>query len=57
MKRSFSRFLLRLFGWKVVATVPDFPKSVICVAPHTSNWDFILGKLAYTALGRQGRDS
>ncbi len=53
MKRSFSRFLLRLFGWKVVATVPDFPKSVICVAPHTSNWDFILGKLAYTALGRQ----
>ena len=27
-------------------------KCVICVAPHTSNWDFIMGKLGYTALGR-----
>ena len=35
------------------ASVPDFPKCVICVAPHTSNWDFILGKLAYAALGRE----
>ena len=30
----------------------DVPKCVICVAPHTSNWDFIVGKLFYTALGR-----
>ena len=34
-------------------TVPDYPKSIICVAPHTSNWDFILGKLAYAAVGRK----
>lgn len=45
--------ILRLFGWKVKITVPDVAKCIICVAPHTSNWDFILGKLAYASVGRQ----
>ena len=40
-------------GWTVDITVPDYPKSIICVAPHTSNWDFILGKLAYASVGRK----
>ncbi len=47
-----SGFLLKLTGWKVDISVPDYPKSIICVAPHTSNWDFILGKLAYASVGR-----
>lgn len=46
--------ILKLFGWSVTVTVPDYPKAIICVAPHTSNWDFILGKLAYAAVGRHG---
>lgn len=50
---SLSKTILRFFGWKVECTVPDYSKSIICVAPHTSNWDFILGKLAYWSLGRQ----
>lgn len=45
--------LLHLFGWKVIVDVPDYPKSVICVAPHTSNWDFILAELAYASIGRK----
>jgi len=45
--------LLRLFGWRVSITVPDYPKCIVCVAPHTSNWDFILGELAYTSVGRK----
>lgn len=45
--------ILALWGWKVVATVPDYDKCIVCVAPHTSNWDFILGKLAYASLGRK----
>lgn len=49
---NISCFLLRLFGWKVDITVPDVPKCIICVAPHTSNWDFIVGKLAYSSVGR-----
>lgn len=45
--------ILKLFGWSVDITVPDSPKAIICVAPHTSNWDFILGKLAYASVGRK----
>lgn len=44
--------ILRAAGWRVRITVPDYPKCIICVAPHTSNWDFILGKLAYGSVGR-----
>lgn len=45
--------ILRLCGWKLSVTVPDVPKCIICVAPHTSNWDFLWGKLAYAAVGRK----
>lgn len=44
--------ILKWWGWKVDISVPDYPKVIICVAPHTSNWDFIMGKLAYAAVGR-----
>lgn len=50
---NISRLILRIAGWKVNVTVPDYPKCIICVAPHTSNWDFILGKLAYASIGRK----
>lgn len=50
---NISRTLLRIAGWKVNITVPDYPKCIICVAPHTSNWDFIIGKLAYASVGRK----
>lgn len=52
MKREISKALLRLAGWTVAPVGEDVPKCVVCVAPHTSNWDFILGKLFYTSLGR-----
>ena len=45
MKKAISKALLRLAGWKLGPVVEDVPKCVICVAPHTSNWDFIVGKL------------
>lgn len=46
-------FILKSAGWKVRISVPDYPKCIICVAPHTSNWDFVLGKLAYASVGRK----
>lgn len=46
-------WILKIAGWSVSITVPDYPKCIICVAPHTSNWDFILGKLAYASVGRK----
>lgn len=38
-------------GWKEVLTETRPKKCIICVAPHTSNWDFIIGKMYYTAKG------
>lgn len=42
-----------MLGWRVEVSVPDYPKSVICVAPHTSNLDFFLCELAIRAVGRK----
>ena len=44
--------ILRLMGWKVSVSVPDLPRCIICVAPHTSNVDFLLGELAIRSVGR-----
>ncbi|MEG1543249.1 MAG: lysophospholipid acyltransferase family protein [Tannerellaceae bacterium] len=52
MRKAISKALLRLVGWKLGPVGENVPKCVVCVAPHTSNWDFIVGKLFYTALGR-----
>lgn len=50
---NLSATILKLFGWTVRVSVPDYPKCLICVAPHTSNWDFVIGKLAYASIGRK----
>ena len=50
---GFCKSMLKLFGWEVICTVPDYPKCIICVAPHTSNWDFVLGEFAWWSLGRK----
>lgn len=52
MKKAICKALLGMVGWKLGPMVEDVPKCVICVAPHTSNWDFIVGKLFYTSVGR-----
>jgi len=48
--QNFFVFFLKLFGWnyKLPVDIPD--RSVICVAPHTSNWDFIIGILFYKSI-------
>lgn len=45
--------ILKWSGWSVEITAPRRDKCVICVAPHTSNLDFILGLLAYRSIGRE----
>lgn len=51
--QKISRWILNISGWKTILTTKEPPKSVICVAPHTSNWDFIIGKLSYWAINRK----
>lgn len=45
------RWLLNISGWQIEGQLPDCAKYIIIVAPHTSNWDFIVGVLARGALG------
>lgn len=35
--------VLKLMRWKVADPFPDLAKAVVIAAPHTSNWDFIIG--------------
>jgi 1-acyl-sn-glycerol-3-phosphate acyltransferase len=48
--RLIGRAVLRGLGWRVEGEIPDLPKLVIAVAPHTSNWDFVVGAAAMFAL-------
>lgn len=46
-----ARFLLPFIGWKVEGDLPNVPRFVLVVAPHTSNWDVPIGLLCAYALG------
>lgn len=52
MIRQFCSWLLfKCMGWKLNVTV-DFPeKYIIALAPHTSNWDFVIGQLYMRSQG------
>jgi len=47
---ALGRFMMRIRGWTFEGSVPDIPKMVLIVAPHTSNWDFLTGLWAKFAL-------
>lgn len=49
--KYFARFLMRLGGWKYVGHLPEVKKAVIISVPHTSNWDFVWGELAFLSQG------
>lgn len=44
------RWMLGLSGWRIEGALPDVPKMVLIVVPHTSNWDFPVGLMAKFAL-------
>lgn len=48
--RALGYALLALQGWRFEGEFPDEPKVVAIVAPHTSNWDFVVGIAAMFAL-------
>jgi len=51
--KNICKFIIKLIGWKIVGitNLPD--KCVISVAPHTSNWDLLLGLIIYKSMGRK----
>ncbi len=54
-------WILKLLGWTVNPDLPDVKKYVVIAAPHTSNWDFLLGiltaKAIYLKAHWMGKDS
>ena len=51
ISRALGNGALRFGGWRIRGSFPDIPKFVLIVAPHTSNWDFLVGLNAMFALG------
>ncbi|WP_299076979.1 1-acyl-sn-glycerol-3-phosphate acyltransferase [uncultured Paraglaciecola sp.] len=35
--------VLRMLGWRYSGAFPCCPKMILAIAPHTSNWDFVIG--------------
>ena len=61
ISRWLGRSAYALSGWRIQGALPDLPKFVVIVAPHTSNWDFFVGVGALLSLGLRiaflGKDS
>jgi 1-acyl-sn-glycerol-3-phosphate acyltransferase len=52
MAKILSERILNLFGWTLKKDMPDgIKKCVLIVAPHTSNWDFVVGRLCFNVIG------
>ncbi|PLX10532.1 MAG: acyltransferase [Marinilabiliales bacterium] len=49
MKKS--TWILKQMGWDIWSDVPEIKKAVLIVAPHTSLWDFVIGRIAFWHLG------
>ncbi len=47
---AIGKTVLRLAGWRVTGQLPNIRKVMAAVAPHTSNWDFVVGVAVMWAL-------
>lgn len=49
--RGVGAAMLRLWGWTLEGRVPEDKKILLIAAPHTSNWDWIIGVGGLLGLG------
>lgn len=50
--KTIARLIFKIIGWDIDKTSPDgLKKCVVVMGPHTSNWDFVLGKMAFLSYG------
>ena len=55
MLRPIYVLLFKWMGWKVEGSFPtSLKKYIVAVAPHTSNWDFVIGVMARSIVHLQG---
>lgn len=50
LSSALGSLILRLVGWRVTGELPDEPRAVVIGAPHTSNFDGLVGISALQAL-------
>ena len=50
-RRFCNWYLYKHLGWTAEVTEEHPDKFIICLAPHTSNWDFLIGQLYIGARG------
>lgn len=55
MKKIFAKLILKITGWRIVlqGDVNNLDRCILVVAPHTHNTEYLLGNLAYWALGKR----
>ena len=53
MKRLLSKLIFKLNGWKIIGTSTYPEKCMVITAPHTSNWDFFIGRCYAYIIGIQ----
>ena len=51
----FGRWLFKISGWKELNPFPEHKKMVVIIAPHTSMFDFVIGKLFYLSIKRKSK--
>ncbi len=44
MKKILSKFIFWIMGWEVIGSLNYPKKCIVIAAPHTSNWDFLIGR-------------
>ena len=49
--RKLGDLFLSGLGWEIQGTLPDIPKYIVAVVPHTSWFDFVIGVLIRASLG------
>jgi len=50
--QKLASFVLKIIGWKISGQIPeDIKKVVLIQAPHTSFWDFVIGRIVFWHYG------
>lgn len=51
LTRWLGRSILRVLGWSFKGEIPNVSKLIGVAGPHTSNWEFVLSILSFSAIG------
>ena len=50
--KTIAKLVFKIIGWDIDKNSPEgLKKCVVVMGPHTSNWDFVLGKMAFISYG------